>query len=185
MITLAKDCLLFELSNGEKVPFSAGMISVELIGETSSWFDPEVARQVAKAVFHYFKDELGRQCVTADEFARAMEKVLRGFKVPEPKKEQPERGTRVIEADLAQLAREHGTACELSFFPNLRSELRQHMSQKPHLLRFSGLRAAVKQITGAQRWTARCRDLEEQIVHYLRECAGNDPGKTDFTFVVE
>ena len=31
MITLASECLLFELANGESVPFSAEMISVEII----------------------------------------------------------------------------------------------------------------------------------------------------------
>jgi hypothetical protein len=185
MITLGQDCLLFELANGEKVPFTASMISVELVGETSCWIDPEVASQAAKAVFHYFKTELGRQCVTADEFARAMEKVLRGFKSHDSKKPAVRPGMRVIESDLSRLARESGGACELLFFPSLRSELRQHLRQRPGLLKFSGLRACVKQIAGVSRWTPRCRDLEDQIVHFLRECAGAESDHSDFTFVVE
>jgi len=184
MITLAQDCLLFHLGNGEKVPFSASMISVELVGETSGSLDPEVASQVAKAVFHYFKNELGRQSVTADEFARAMEKVLRGFKLPSSGK-AAEADARVIESDLSRLARDSAGGCELLFFPNLRNELRQHLRQKPRLLRYSGLRDCVKQIAGARRWTPRCRDLEEQIVSFLRQCAGADTSQADFTFVVE
>jgi hypothetical protein len=185
MITLAQDCLLFHLANGEKVPFSASMISVELVGETSCWFDPEVASQAAKAVFHYFKNELGRQSVTADEFAGAMEKVLRGFKPRDSGKPEAGADARIIESDLFRLAQDSGGGCELLFFPSLRNELRQHLQQRPRLLRFSGLRACVKQIAGARRWTPRCRDLEDQIVNFLRECAGADTGQSDLTFVVE
>src|SRR5690349_5597856 len=99
MITLAKDCLLFRLENGEQVPFSAEMISVEVTCDTSSWFDPDMACQAAKAVFHYFKSELGRQSVTAEEFAGAMEKVLKGFQLGEPGKSA---NANVVESDLCQ-----------------------------------------------------------------------------------
>ncbi len=184
MITLAKDCLLFQLTNGEIVPFSSEMISVELIGETARWFDPETASHAAKAVFHYFKNELGRQSVTADEFAGAMEKVLRGFKpggISSPVGEEK----RIIQSDLCRLAHESGEGCELLFFPNLRSELRQHLHQSPRVLHFRGLRGCVKEIAGARRWTQRCRELEERIVVFLRECALAEPGHSEFALVVE
>jgi hypothetical protein len=106
MITLAKDCLLFHLSNGEAVPFSAEMISVELTGETGRFVDPEVASNAAKAVFHYFKSELGRQSVTAEEFATALEKVLRGFKLGGATEPGAAGDKFVIESDLWRLARE-------------------------------------------------------------------------------
>ncbi len=183
MITLAQDCLLFRLENGEQVPFSAEMISVELIGETARWIDPEMACHAAKAVFHYFKQELRRQSVTAEEFAGAMQKVLGGFKLNEP--DSAQRNLDVPESDLLRLARETAAGCELLFFPSLRDELRQHLRQKPRLVRFRGLRACVKEMAGAQRWTARCRELEERIVVFLRECAGADTGQTDLALVVE
>jgi hypothetical protein len=185
MITLAKDCLLFHLSNGEAVPFSAEMISVELTGETGRFVDPEVASNAAKAVFHYFKSELGRQSVTAEEFATALEKVLRGFKLGGATEPGAAGDKFVIESDLWRLARESGDGCELLFFPNLRNELRQHLQNSPRVLRFRGLRACVKQITGARRWTPRCRDLEEQIVGFLRECAGAETGRPEYSLVVE
>jgi hypothetical protein len=184
MITLAKDCLLFHLSNGEAVPFSAEMISVELTGETGRFVDPEVASNAAKAVFHYFKSELGRQSVTAEEFATALEKVLRGFKVGGTTEPKAGDGF-VIESDLGRLARESGNGCELLFFPNLRNELRQHLQTSPHVLRFRGLRDCIKQITGARRWTPRCRDLEDQIVGFLRECAVAETGRQEYSLVVE
>jgi len=183
MITLAKDCLLFQLANGEQVPFSAEMISVELIGETARWIDLEMAWHAAKAVFHYFKQELKRQSVTADEFAAAMEKVLSGFSLKDSKAAQPKAS--VVESDLFRLAREAGGGCELLFFPSLRNEFRQHLRHKPRLVRFHGLRACVKEIMGAQRWSARCTDLEDRIVDFLRECAGTDMGRSDLAFVVE
>ncbi|HLH53816.1 MAG TPA: hypothetical protein VKY92_09395 [Verrucomicrobiae bacterium] len=183
MITLAKDCLLFQLSDGEKVPFSAEMISVELTGETGRWFEPEVASHAAKAVFHYFKWELGRQSVTAEEFAAAMEKVLKGLELGRAAAHKM--STLVVESDLRELARDAGNGCELLFFPKLREELRHHLRQAPRVMRFHGLRACVKHITGARRWTSRCQLMEDQIVGFLRECAGAEAGKPQFALLVE
>lgn len=185
MITLAADCLLFQLAGGESIPFSADMISVDLMGETAVWFDPDFVRHAAKAVFHYFQRELGRQTVTLAEFAEALEKVLRGFKPNAP--EPPELSARpeVIRSDLRRLASASGYGCELFFFPRLRDELRLQMQQKPRMLRFHGLRGCVKQLVGAQRWTPRCQLLEEQIVAYLRECLSVEASQKEFSLVVE
>ena len=184
MITLAKDCLLFHLTNGEIVPFSSEMISVELIGETSRWFDPETASHAAKAVFHYFKSELKRRNVTADEFAGAMEKVLHGI---QPAGIRPVMGkeSQTIESDLCRLAHESGDGYELSFFSNLRNEFRQHLRHGPRVLHFRGLRGCVKRIAGARRWTRRCRDLEERIIVFLRECAAAEAEPVNLALVVE
>lgn len=173
MITLANDCLVFQLASGENVPFSSDMVSVELMGETAQWFDPDFVKEAAKAVFHYFKKEQGRQTVSVAEFAEALEKVLGGFATAEVSTGKPEMG-QVIEADLASLACESGPGWELFFFPRLRNELRHHIGQGPQVLRFKGLRACVKKLTGAQRWGERCRSLEDQIVGYIRECFGAD-----------
>ena len=185
MITLAKDCLVFRLSNGETVPFSAEMISIELTGESARWFDPEVACHAAKAVFHYFKRELGRQSVTAEEFASAMEKVLRGFNAGSTEDDAIAARHQVIESDLSRLANQAGHGGELLFFPSLRNQLRQHLQGHPRVLRFHGLRECVKHITGARRWTTRCRELEDQIVGFLRECAGAESGNAELDLVVE
>ncbi len=184
MITLGRDCLLFQLPDGEMVPFSAEMISIEFASDSAPVFEPEVAEHAAKAVFHYFKNELGRQSVTAEEFAEAMQKVLRGLNLGAENR-RPGTSTPVIETDLGELAREVGDGGELSFFPRLRNEMRQHLRQCPRLLRYRGLRACVKQIAGARRWTTRCRDLEEQIIRYLRECAGAETGTEQLAMLVE
>lgn len=185
MITLSKDCLLFRLTNGEVVPFSADMISIELTGDTQSWFDPATATEAAKAVFYYFKSELCRQTVTAEEFATAMEKALRGVDRSQWNEGAAGRTQTVIEADLGLLAREMGEGGELLFFPRLRNELRQHMQQQPRILRYHGLRSCVKHISGARRWSERCRDLEEQIVEFLRQCAGVEHAEGEIALLVE
>src|SRR5258708_16757099 len=117
MIALAYDCLLFETTSGESIPFSAEMISVELTGDGIGSFDPEFLKHAASAVFHYFKHDLGRVTVTVGEFAGALEKVLRGFGLNSESmmKNAPDR--RVLESDLRQLACESGKGFELFFFP--------------------------------------------------------------------
>jgi hypothetical protein len=184
MITLASDCLLFRLASGESIPFSAEMISGELLGGSITSLDPEFLRHAAHAVFHYFRRDQGRQTVSVGEFTEALEKVLRGLALdpacvsgtgPEPMRE----------LDLCRLAEESGDGCELFFFPRLRNELRSQLTHGPRVLRFHGLRCCVKRLTGARRWTGRCRDLEEQIVEFLRECSGAEAGEREFSLVVE
>lgn len=193
MIALSSDCLLFRMSSGESIPFSAEMISIELVGESTERFDAEFVRQAAHAVFHYFKLDLGRQTVSVGEFAEALEKVLQGLTPTAPElppvkqsgaEPEPVAGQAISESDLCRLACESGEGCELFFFPLLRAELRRQLSQSPRVLRFRGLRGCVKQLTGARRWNLRCRSLEEQIVSYVRECLSAEAQKTDFAVVV-
>ncbi len=170
MITLAADCLVFELANGENVPFSSDMISVDLAGETAKWFDQDFVRDATKAVFHYFKYEKGQQTVSIGEFAEALEQVLERFAAAAEQHVKAARTTGVVEADLARLARESSDGWELLFFPRLREEVRQHAHASPRMIRFSGLRDCVKHLLGAERWGDRCRLLEDQILAYLRQC---------------
>jgi len=185
MIALASDCLLFQMASGESVPFSADMLSVELMGETARFFDEEFVRQAANAVFHYFKHDLARHTVSVAEFAGALENVLRGFKLSAPAAAQSNCAPGVLESDLCRLARESGHGCELFFFPRLRDELRRQLRRGPRLLRFRGLRGCVKQLVGARRWSLRCQGLEDQIVAYLRECVAADARPAQFSLVVE
>lgn len=182
MITLAEGCLLFELQSGESIPYSPDMLTVELMGDTSQWFDTDFVKQAAKAIFHYFRHDLRRESITVGEFAEALEKVLSGFKqTPEEPSDIP--GVR--ESDLHRLACESGDGCELFFFPRLRDELRQQLQSNPRMVRFHGLRDCVKQLARAQRWTVRCQNLEEQVVGFLRQCLSTEAGQSEFAMVVE
>jgi hypothetical protein len=192
MIALASQCLLFRTDRGECIPFSPEMVSVELIGVGSGQFDAEFVKQAAGAVFYFFKHEEGRQTVSVGEFAEALEKVLHGFGQVAPPAVPAadcvavrEAAEGVFESDLDRLARESGWGCELVFFPLLRDELRRQLRQQPRVLRFHGLRRCVMQLAGARRWGSRCRVLEEQIVHYLRQCVGAEAGHPQLSLIVE
>ncbi len=169
MIALASDYLVFELANGESVPMSPEMISVEVVGEAASLFDADFLENSSHAVFHYFKYELGKERVSLREFSCALEKVLRSLALV-AKSPHTTSGQTVLESDLRRLVSGPGEGCELFFFSRLRQELRQKLVQAPDVVRFCGLRPCVKRLAGTKRWTLRCRAIEEQVVSFLRQC---------------
>ena len=192
MILLRPDCLVFKTAGGDNIPCPAKDVTIELIGDSAQWLDQEAIENAAAAVLHYFRVEEDRQSVTVAEFAATLEKVLGGlgFEVKsgdksavlaagEPVVLAPIRP--VIEADLSVLAGEGG---ELFFFPRLRDELRRHLDGTPLVLHFRGLRPCVKSLTGAKRWTAQCRALNDQIVDYLRTCFSSEEAGAGSALVV-
>ena len=173
MIHLRSDCLVFEMSNGEKIPCSAASVTVELMGKAAELVDRELVQNAAAAVLYYFQNDLHRTTVTVSEFTEALQTALRGLGLqvvcdPSPKTE------RAMEADLFRLATESGKAFELGFFARLREEVRKELNQAPQLIRFSGLRRCVKQLAGARRWCPRCEQLSDHIVEYLRSCVSSE-----------
>jgi hypothetical protein len=131
------DYLMFELPNGDSVPCSAETVTFELIGDAADNLDPEVVKNAAAAVLHYFQQELQRDSVSVGEFSEALEEVLRGFgfKVQTAGSDPPSETT-VAEADLDTIARESAESGELFFFSRLRDELRNKLpdTQGPGLL---------------------------------------------------
>jgi hypothetical protein len=79
MIQLHSDCLVFEMSGGDKIPCSVEKLTIEVLAESLEDLDPEVIREAAAAVLHYFRDDLGRDTVTLVEFTEALEHVLAGL----------------------------------------------------------------------------------------------------------
>ena len=189
MIKLHSDCLVFETPGGDSIPCSAEAVSVELLGDSAAVIDPEIVRNAAAAVLHYFRVEQGRETVTVGEFMGALKTALRGLGLNLSEAAEPAAATtttieateavpvaaRVTEMDLRTLAAESGTTFELSFFPRLREVMGEQLNRSPRVLRFIGLRSCVKQLTGARRWTHRCEALSDQIVLYLRECLSSRP----------
>ena len=182
MIWLAGDCLVFKLANGESVPFSPEMISVELVGESAGKFEPDVIRHAAAAVFHHFKKDLNQETVTIGEFTLALERALRGLglQVMSAQEQLP-----VTRGDLARLATESGPGGELYFYPLLRAALRVQMDASARRVHFSGLRPCVKKLTGARRWSPRCDSLSDQIVTFLRQCLSAESARSECSLVVE
>ena len=185
MIQLAQDCLIFRTDSGENLPYSAQMISVEILGQTDSPLDAEFVKHAAAAVLHYFRDELGKESVTVAEFSAALEKILHGLGLESKHEPAVEKGPRIVNSDLLRLADEFGEAGELLFFPRLRTELNTHLRDEPELLCFRGLRACVKRLAGCSRWTQRCQALQDQIVLYLRSCLSQDGQGSQCALVVK
>lgn len=185
MIALSSEHLIFQLTNGESIPCSAEMITIEIVGNSEGMIDVDMLRHAAASVFHYFKNELDRQSVTVGEFAHALEKVLRNLGLTLSADEELPGEKQILEADLCHIARESDNSLELFFFPRLRDELRARLRQSPRLLRFRGLRRCVKQLAGAQRWSGRCEKIQEQIIEYLRECLTAEPQQKDCALLVE
>jgi hypothetical protein len=83
--------------------------------------DPEILKNAAATVLHYFRVELCRDTVTLGEFSEALERVLRKFGVSVQSKIKGAPGTHaqapVAAKSLVALAREAGNAGELAFFP--------------------------------------------------------------------
>ena len=178
MILLRPDCLVFKTTDGENVPCSAHQVTVEMIGKSTDPIDEEMVHEAAEAVLHYFKSEKGQHTVSVAEFSEALERALRGLGLDVKSTNAGGEGksggapvpARVVEADLSELVREAGDEGELFFFPRLRDEVRRRLDGEPLVLRFRGLRACVKQLTGAKHWSTRCQTLNDHIVEYLRTC---------------
>jgi hypothetical protein len=195
MILLRPDCLVFKTTDGEDIPCSAHDVTVELIGDSAAWLDTDLVAHAAEAVLHFFKSEKGKHSVSVAEFSEALERVLRGLgidvkadgKAGAPSTETisiPQSTPRVVEADLRLLAGESDLGGELVFFPRLRDAIRRELDGSPTILRFSGLRECVKQLTGSKRWSAHCQSLSDQIVDYLRTCLGAERSGASCALVV-
>ena len=162
------DYLIFRTAHGELIPCSAETVTIELIGEATAVLDPQVVREAAAAVVHFFKEDLGRETVSVAEFSAALERALKvfGYDVVTTSCEREDKPPGI---DLGELARA-GDDVELGFFKNLRDEFSRQPRDAEEAITFVGLRECVKRLLRAKRWCQRCDRLSDQIVSYLREC---------------
>lgn len=171
MIQLRPDCLWVEKDQGNTIACSAEQITIELMGGAAEGLDKEMVRQAAAGVLHYFKVDQGKEFVTVGEFAAALAKVLNGFGLDIQSADLVEGvASQVVTLDLGKIARDCGKDFEMAFFVRLRESLRTSLADSPKALQFQGLRTCVKELAGARRWCARCTQLQEQIIQFLREC---------------
>ena len=187
MIQLHPDYLFFQTKQGETIPCSAESVTIELIGDAASFLDPQLVREAASAVVHYFKVELGRETVSVAEFSRALERVLNGlgFTVTSnASDDDPASVINVSNTNLPEMLEEGHEGFELLFFLKLRQEFQRQVGNSPDVLKFRGLRACVKRILGVKRWGRRCDALSDQIVFFLRACLETEPGSLSRGLVV-
>jgi len=167
MILLKPDYLILQTSTGEQIPCSPEWVSLQLAGDKNLSADPEMLQNISAAVLHYFKNELQRDSITMEEFAIALEKVLRGLGV---KVDMGSSSNPVVDADLDTLARQSGEAWELFFYSGLREEVKRMLGSSPRILRFRGLRTCAQHLASSPKWNHRCQVLNDQILEYLRTC---------------
>jgi hypothetical protein len=186
MIQLHPDYLFFQTKQGETIPCSAESVTIELIGDAASILDPQLVREAASAVVHYFKVELGRETVSVAEFSKALERVLNGLGFTVTSNSSSDDGSviNVSNSDLVEIFSEARDGFELLFFLKLREEFRRQMKNSPDVLRFRGLKRCVKQLVGMKRWGRRCEAMSDQIVGYLRECLEREAGSLTRGLVV-
>lgn len=185
MIQLQSDCLVFRMSTGELIPFSAESITMELLGESASVLDPLLVKNAAQAVSFYFKSELEKASVSIEEFSIALTQVLRGFGLDVVADTDIAEARKPKHADLRLLACETALqGFELFFFQRLREEMSGQFKESPKVVEFRGLRECVKHLVGAQRWCKRCRLMRTQIICYMRTCLAYE-GRRDCALVVK
>jgi hypothetical protein len=197
MIQLSNDCLVFQLSDGQAIPCSVERFTLELVGENAGLIDPDVIRNAAQGVLHYFREELGRTWVTLGEFTEALERVLRSFGLnviasPAVPGETPSDAVpmesaadkQLQGADLGRLTSTGGDTCELIFFNRLRSTVREQLDTNTGCVCFKGLRRCAKRLVGAQRWCRRSARMSDQIVSFLRDCLNAEAAGRDCALVV-
>lgn len=190
MIQLHSHSLVFETSDGELIPCDAEEVTIELIGEAVQNLDPNLVRQAATAVLHYFKNDLNQDVVTIREFTYALQQVLQNLGLDvitddkETKKTAKSKGGKILEADLNDLVEEDGSATELIFFKRLEREFGKLLNQSPRVVRLKGLKRCVKHLIGAQRWSKRCIATSDQIVTFLRECMDHHNSQLDCALLV-
>tara|TARA_Y100000588_G_scaffold357009_1_gene413816 strand:- start:1389 stop:1970 length:582 start_codon:yes stop_codon:yes gene_type:complete len=192
MIQLHTDCLVFETSDGQAIPCSAEDVTVELLGEAAKELEEQVIEEAAAATLYYFKQELGRNVVSVGEFTMALERILRGFgyKVKPVYDETTTASAREAETDLQPLAsrasqsRREGEGLEMVFFCTLRDQIHADLHGKPELLRIKGLRNAVRKLTGSNKWSPRCQQLNDQIVDYLRDIVARHKQEARLTLMI-
>lgn len=186
MILLHSDCLVFETSSGQKIPCSAELVTLELMGDSAQLLDPELVHHAAESVLHYFKYEIRQVTVSVGEFTEALAKVLRGLgiKVTIPDEEDGV-VSRISGADLCEVMDQCGEMLELSLYPRLREEVRRGLLETPDVLRFTGLKSCVKRLAGAKRWCPRCDRMRDRVVGYLHRCWLNDEHASTAALVVD
>ena len=59
MILLRPDCLVFKRADGHNVPCSAHEVILQLLGDSAEQMEEDFLQNVAEAVLHYFKEDLG------------------------------------------------------------------------------------------------------------------------------
>lgn len=187
MIQLRSDCLVFEVSGGDKIPCSAETVTLELLGDSVGLLDPHTVREAAAAVLHYFREDLGRDTVTVAEFTEVLERVLRGLglnvKASDGAAPAEAPAGSVAAADLEVLYVQSGGHA-LTFFSRLREQLRSLLETSPPALHLIGLKRSAQRLASRRRWCPATEAASDEIVRFVRACWQSGAGRAGCTLVI-
>jgi hypothetical protein len=128
----------------------------------SAWW----AQQVAKVIIDHLENDGPGMIITADDIRTTVCHVLRKIgaeDVAQSFRTLPPR----IRISLATLAREARAGFELEFFNRLRRVIEQGLGGDVSCLVFTGMKSAVKYLSGLRKWRRRCRELESEILGHI------------------
>lgn len=185
MIRLESDLLMFETAEGELYPCSSALMHVDIMGEPTESVDSEMLQQAADAVYQYYQKDLGRRSVTVKEFSDTLKKALTGIGLLTPGDKQVNIPLEQAELDLKRMVLQSGISLELSLFPLLRHEMQRILALSPQVVRFTGLRAGIKQLLGVTRWNRSCQEANVRLVDFIRNAWRTDAAHSAATLVIQ
>lgn len=147
----------------------------------ASGLEPWVIQEVIESVLRYLREELNREQVSLKEL-RDLARMLQQHFYKQVVKTSPQR----YDLDLFQTALKCGSAFELEFFPAIRSFIAATVPPRvkitptspltpatvedsEHSLYITGLKQCSKLLAGRRRWSKRCHQVRDEIVHFIRE----------------
>ena len=129
------------MPSGELWPCSAENITEELLGDSINLIEPQTIQEALKAIVHYFREEHEYSSVSVDEFSCALSKVLQGFGFDVVFDEDPRVHLHIEKTDLRKLATLANACGELSFFQQLRKEVRTILRRSPNIIQCNSYEA--------------------------------------------
>ncbi len=182
MIVLSDILPQIQLPNGALTDFELVALSTRIErvacrhGLPSPW---PAATEIADGVEDYLRCEYPEPTIRLEEIAALTAKALFSLGFPDlarhfARQTMPD----PVVIDLSHLAGLSGELGHLTFFPTLRRELETALGdretgkgfagQQP-AIHLRGMRAAVKHLISAKRWSPRCEGLNAEIVETVQE----------------
>jgi len=169
MIQLQTDVLWVRAKDGRLSPFDERRLalSIQKVAENIGHSDWWLAESIAAAVHAFAVKSRSDQIIPSKEIAEIVTTVLATLGYDWISEAYAADANRVA-IHLNELAWRTNAGFELEFFQQLDHALRAAANRRLVAMRIDGLRACVMQLRGAQRWTAGCRRLAEDIVEHVR-----------------
>lgn len=149
--------------------------AAERAGHDEWWF----ASDIVRSLFVYLRDRFNATVITVGELFEKLRLTLSalGFQdiAGQLRDQVPP-----FKISLIRMANEaaKGGSYELSFFQRLGRQVDEAVQTGATVVHATGIKAAVRKLRGARRWTTRCDVLQEEIMGFVRQRAKQREGIT-------